>query len=595
MKMLISHLCERNGPVATRLAEQNEHDPIEEMSEDRLIHFLGTALNNMKARTYVFVDGLDECTGDYGDLVYFLEKLQNKTPIRMCLASRPEPILKRYCARFPSFAMQDYNATSIKAYIKHAVQSAEDRLVECQAIRDTKLQDAIVRKAQGVIIWARFAIDCLLRVGQRQVSLITLEDALDKLPEDLDRMYERTLRMIPDNVSIEAALLLHFLLKGRVELKVLYGFWHWFFLTYRGMLPSDPALEGDAALAPFAVRLQQILGSFISTVKDHDDLIPDPHPYCKPDFYGDQDFYYDPKKRKFRRRIMPRSLPLWKLNRALHSFSMSTTTTDRLDYVQITHKTIADFLRDSDYFQSLVPLEMRRTSTLHMAAKILASVTAQGDIDLTMLFAVFKSLGTSPIRHVPRNPSSRSCELLVRDLVQNSIWKHRAALVRHCIFRLTRCAESPHLDPEVFRAAFESPLLLLDFGDYFPCAPQSLCAEWISNSTSFVRLLQFVSLSLIVRTGQSDYLRGALDHSTMGSALLPQDWNMLLIRVQTAFKPYDNEIYNLIAPHCSEIPERLRARVEAQAACTTANESLASAIDRESSLTDVDGAKSQNG
>ncbi|KAI0141616.1 hypothetical protein GGR57DRAFT_402881 [Xylariaceae sp. FL1272] len=566
MKMLISHLCEINQPVATRLAELNEHDPIESMSEDRLIHCFGTALQDIKTRTYVFVDGLDEFTGEYEDLVYFLEKLQNKTSIRMCLASRPEPVLKRYCMRFPSFAMQDYNATSIQAYIKHAVQLAEDRLMPCEALKDIKLQDGIVRKAQGVIIWARFAIDSLLRMGQGQVSLANLEDALDQLPEDLDLMYERTLKMIPDSVSDEAALLLCWMIAGRTELKVLYGYWHWFFLEYHGVLPSEPALVGDDALASFAIRLAQILGSFVETSTQFKVIN---YPYDL--------IYYDPKKRQFRERAGSR-LPsaIFKLIAHLHR--------NRLNYVQITHKTIVDFLRKSDLFQSLVPLELRGSNTLHTAASILVSVTTQGDVDLTTLLPVFRSIGSGYDGDFIATLSNRDCELLLRDLVRNRIWKPRTALVRWCLFNFGRLCGSPSiLDPEAFRVALESPLLALGMLGWYERWFRLCIGDLLSDSASIARLSQFASLWIAYCKVMPSFLRDAFEHSTIGSALLPRDRNRLLdLNLgNPPFSTEDIEIANLLAPHCTKILEHLRPYIQGQLECATGDDRLNSAIELE--------------
>ncbi|KAK5632768.1 hypothetical protein RRF57_008482 [Xylaria bambusicola] len=209
LKMFMKQLCDLNPKLEVNLASENVKTPIGKMSEVRLIKLFAKALRSTIGQTWAFIDGLDEYSGDYTELVLFFQELQSQTPINLCLASRPEAVFQSRFKEYPHFVMQDYNHKSIRAYCTYAIQAAQDQLMNCEALRNPQVREAIVQKAQGVIIRARFAVDTLLHENPHDVSAATLEAFIDRLPEDLEQMYTGTLKRLSQNMASKAALILY--------------------------------------------------------------------------------------------------------------------------------------------------------------------------------------------------------------------------------------------------------------------------------------------------------------------------------------------------------------------------------------------------
>lgn len=250
IKTFIAQLCQRIPKVEEKLAILNAYHSIQDRSLESLYELLKDALRAAEQKVYAFIDGLDEFRGDYSILATTLLRLQQKTSLRICFASRSEQGLIRVLSNVPSLQMQDHNAASVQAYIQYVINLAEDSSPGISSAIDNDMRHTITRRANGMIIWARLVMEQLLRAAAERSSQEHLNSILDQLPDVLEQMYDQTLARFEVSWRSEAALLLYFINEcgGSVEGAVVFGFWDFFYVEILGGLPNADVTTLDRFL-----------------------------------------------------------------------------------------------------------------------------------------------------------------------------------------------------------------------------------------------------------------------------------------------------------------------------------------------------------
>lgn len=171
--------------------------------EAELMDLICHSLENQKLYVCGFIDGLDEYKGSLRMLVGTILQLQQRSQMKPCLASRPEPQIQSKLQR-ASLSMQEHNAGTIRAY----TNSAFSELKQFNDQQDLQyLAQRIESDANGVVFWARFAVDefvCAILQGY------TLEDAfirLNTFPSELEDFYARTLHRLNPAQKLQAAVI----------------------------------------------------------------------------------------------------------------------------------------------------------------------------------------------------------------------------------------------------------------------------------------------------------------------------------------------------------------------------------------------------
>lgn len=77
------------------------------------------------------------------------------------------------------------------------------------------MTDRIREKSRGIFLWARLATDELLRDFLAGKLVTELEDRLDRMPEEVEDMYQQILDRLPEVHKTEAALLLYIVIASR--------------------------------------------------------------------------------------------------------------------------------------------------------------------------------------------------------------------------------------------------------------------------------------------------------------------------------------------------------------------------------------------
>ena len=161
-------------------------------------------------RICIFIDGLDEFTGDQNTLLSWIETLSKASHIKTCLSSRP---LLRYEEKLSSSAMlrlQDLTRADIEAYTSARLADAEYP-ASFVAGRHDWIKHAvytIVDRAAGVFIWVELAVNNQLEGLHNQDSYQQLQDRLQSFPSELEDIYAGIVHRIDKVYRRECALYL---------------------------------------------------------------------------------------------------------------------------------------------------------------------------------------------------------------------------------------------------------------------------------------------------------------------------------------------------------------------------------------------------
>lgn len=158
------------------------------------------ALAEFPTALCLFIDGLDEYGGQMFELVRFFfsisERCGPRARHKVCLASRPEEILAFGLEGCPGVRMQDHNTKGIEKYVRNMLDS---RILPDEQDRDT-FSELVAGKAEGVFLWARFAVSEVISSFSRGENLDELNRRLDEVPLEMNEIYYKIFgRMSPSD------------------------------------------------------------------------------------------------------------------------------------------------------------------------------------------------------------------------------------------------------------------------------------------------------------------------------------------------------------------------------------------------------------
>ncbi|KAF4632251.1 hypothetical protein G7Y89_g5882 [Cudoniella acicularis] len=153
-------------------------------------------------RTYIIIDGLDECYHDDGCGEIFLEEVLKLLPgIRLLITSRPLLTLQfelESAARLEILAKE----SDIRAHLDTRLDKNRRiaTFIRKYPTLKSEIIDAVAGKAQGMFLLARLHIDALAT----KHSVKEIRDALQKLPRGLSDTYDQALQRILDQNEDDA-------------------------------------------------------------------------------------------------------------------------------------------------------------------------------------------------------------------------------------------------------------------------------------------------------------------------------------------------------------------------------------------------------
>ena len=169
---------------------------------------------HVKIRILLLLDALDEHQGDNDILASLLKILVDKSDnervkLKMCLASRSWTVFQQHFGNCPGFSIHDHTKEDIMTYIRARLEPCGPQEMH-QSDHDnmTPLANLVATRASGVFIWVRLVVDLLAKGIQDGTPHRTLEEKVNKIPQELRDLYADTLRRIEPEYSSEALIML---------------------------------------------------------------------------------------------------------------------------------------------------------------------------------------------------------------------------------------------------------------------------------------------------------------------------------------------------------------------------------------------------
>ncbi|KAK6367217.1 hypothetical protein LTR64_008078 [Lithohypha guttulata] len=228
---------------------------------DKMIDMLAEVIRSEKLNVLFFVDGLDEYEHDIRELIRLLEEVRSRTKLRLCLASRPEPAIQAMLNAVPQIKVQNFNASGIEVYVRTTIKDLRTNVNYDQTIPIEPSITYILDKAEGVFLWVHFAVNTFLECLVIGCVESEIRGALELLPTQLDKMYDRLFEQVPSVCRNEASMVLLLVESAShvVDLVMLHRLWLFLYTTL-GLGPTD---YEKLSLTQFQLRLRGFLGGLL--------------------------------------------------------------------------------------------------------------------------------------------------------------------------------------------------------------------------------------------------------------------------------------------------------------------------------------------
>lgn len=140
----------------------------------------------------LFIDGLDEFSGDHTKLVDFIKKISSRDGIKICVSSRPWNVFSDAYQRNPSLRLEVLTRKDIELFVKRRfkLQPGFLELSELFPHKANQLIETIVTKARGVFLWVSIVVEALVGGLADGDQWSALQATLNKLPEDIEDLFQ---------------------------------------------------------------------------------------------------------------------------------------------------------------------------------------------------------------------------------------------------------------------------------------------------------------------------------------------------------------------------------------------------------------------
>ena len=154
------------------------------------------ALGKTSVNMCILVDGLDEFSGDMHELLTFLHEIPFKTStghlVKICLASRPLPVIALALGDRPGLQMQAHNSEAIEQYAFTTMTNLRVAAHDKPLLQGFSAH--LAEKAEGVFLWARFAVKEIVNGYAEGDDIGELNQRLEEIPSDMDELYAHIFR-----------------------------------------------------------------------------------------------------------------------------------------------------------------------------------------------------------------------------------------------------------------------------------------------------------------------------------------------------------------------------------------------------------------
>ena len=190
------------------------HEPLSDWTERRLAKIFQSITSDVLSsyRMCLFIDGLDEFSGDHEALITMFGDLAQNPNIKIVLSSRPYPKFDRAFSSSAMLKLQDLTRADIETFVSDSLLAYPK--IQSMAAQEPpndfegtvpEIIDDIVSKSDGVFLWVRLAVKDQIRGIEEEDSLEQLKERLRILPTTLEDLYAHMLGNIDKVHRKEAA------------------------------------------------------------------------------------------------------------------------------------------------------------------------------------------------------------------------------------------------------------------------------------------------------------------------------------------------------------------------------------------------------
>ena len=221
LRSLLYQLIESVPQLDLKGVDDGEQNFLSKWHERRLRDALHSAFQNFTGGVCIFVDGLDEYEGSVRELIQLVKSLATNnnsqdTSIKVCLSSRPEPIPSEFLQHLPNLSMSAHNASGIQSYCRLTFDGLEP--VVRKHLDISELSYIVAKQAEGVFLWARFAMEELIQGHCEGEDMDELLERLEKVPRNLEDVYDRILSRMEPSAKKECMIMLRLVCFAKREL-----------------------------------------------------------------------------------------------------------------------------------------------------------------------------------------------------------------------------------------------------------------------------------------------------------------------------------------------------------------------------------------
>jgi hypothetical protein len=132
---------------------------------------------------FILIDGLDEFTGDYVELLDTIFKIRTIANAKICLSSRPDAVLSLRLGSYPFIRLQDLNFDDIAKFVKSKFATCGEPLIN--------MTHAVAWRAEGIFLWAALVSQDLFAGYAAHDDMATLERRLEAIPSGLEALFSQ--------------------------------------------------------------------------------------------------------------------------------------------------------------------------------------------------------------------------------------------------------------------------------------------------------------------------------------------------------------------------------------------------------------------
>lgn len=180
------------------------HRLVEEWSEEKLEQLLEVTISSLQRPLFVLVDGVDEFKDEPKIIVNIVELMTSTANVKICVSGRPWLRLnERLKCEF--LKLQDLTHHSIRRYVTDRLgnnfdyQALLEGASSLSADAGSDLVEDILKKACGVFLWVRLAVDQILEGIGNLDDWSTLVQRLKEIPDEMEQVYEKMWKSLDES------------------------------------------------------------------------------------------------------------------------------------------------------------------------------------------------------------------------------------------------------------------------------------------------------------------------------------------------------------------------------------------------------------